>query len=843
MSHHDEPDVQPPRKLTRHEVQRGDPFVLRAWRDARYAARRLARSPGFTLTAILSLALGIGANTAIFSAVNAVLIQKPPLERPGELVDIYSSRPHFAYGAFCYPDFEEIRDGTRDVFSALAAVRLAPVQADRAVQVETLFAELVSGDYFSVLGVQVELGRAILPEDDAAAGAHPVVVLGHGYWRRAFAGDRDVVGRQVRLNGLAYTVVGVAPEDYRGIIRGLAPAFFIPMAMVNEIQPGSGDLLTARGDHSLFIKGRLEPGVTVEQAAVSAAAVAVHLRQRYPSDWAAEDRIVLVPTRDVVVYPPVDRFIHASAWLLMVVVGLVLLIACANLASFLLARAMDRRKEIAVRLALGARRRTLVRQLLTETVLLGILGGAVGVPLGLWLLRTLLATDLPLPMPISLDLSLDAIVLGFSLLISLAAGALLGLAPALQSTRSDVAATLKDEAAGGGWRAKARLRNVLVAAQVAVSVTLLVGAGLFLRSFFATRAVDPGFGRDPAALLTIAVPANRYSEEEGRLFTSALLDRFRQMPGVAAVGLTSNIHLNMITRQWASVNIDGVEPPPGRDAHNIDRATVDAGFFDATGILIIRGRNFNDADHEDAPGVAIINEAMARRFWPGGDAIGRMLRRPDGRDWRVVGVASTAKIRSLGEAPRPFVYLPYSQSYSTWLTAVVKTSRDPQRMVLELTRAARQLDPDIWIWEAKTLEQHLGTMQLPARLSALLLSLFALLALTLASVGLYGIVSYAVSQRSREIGIRMSLGADAGNVVRMLMGSALRIVAVGGCVGLAAALFLARALDQLLFGVGSLDPVAFALVPVLLGGVATLAAYIPSRRASRVDPVVALRSE
>jgi predicted permease len=772
-----------------------------------------------------------------------VLIREPPLERPGELVDIYSSRPHFAYGAFCYPDFEEIREGTRDVFSELAAIRLAPVQADRVDDVETLFAELVSGDYFSVLGVQVELGRAILPEDDVAPGAHPVVVLGHGYWRRAFGGDRDVVGRQVRLNGRPYTIIGVAPKDYRGIIRGLAPAFFIPIAMLNEIQPTGSDLLAGRGDQSLFIKGRLEPGATVEQAAVSAAVVAARLQQRYPSDWAADDRIVLVPTRDVVVYPPVDRFIHASAWLLMVVVGLVLLIACANLASFLLARAMDRRKEIAVRLALGARRRTLVRQLLTETVLLGILGGAVGVPLGLWLLRLLLAADLPLPMPINLDVSLDETVLGFSLAISVAAGALLGLAPALQSTSPNVASTLKDESAGGGWRGKVRLRNALVAAQVAVSVMLLIGAGLFLRSFLATRAVDPGFGRDPAALLSLVVPANRYSEDEGRLFTRTLLERFRHIPGVAAVGLTSNIHLNTITRQWASVNVDGVEPPPDREAYDIDRATVDAGFFDATGIRIVRGRNFSDSDHEDAPHVVIINEVMAHRFWPGGDAVGRMLRRPDGRDWRVVGVASTAKVRSLGEAPRPFVYLPYSQSYATWVTVVARTSRDPQRTLLEALRAARELDPDIWIWETKTMEQHLGTVRLPARLSALLLSLFAALALTLASVGLYGIVGYAVSQRSREIGIRMSLGADAGTVVRMLMGSALRIVAVGGVVGLAVALLLARALERLLFGVGSFDPLAFALVPVLLGGVATLAAYIPSRRASRVDPVVALRSE
>ena len=821
----------------------GDPFVVRFWCDARYAVRRLAQSPGFTLTAILSLALGIGANTAIFSVVNAVLIRKPPLERPGELVDIYSSRPDFAYGAFCYPDFEAIREGTREVFAELAAIRLAPVHADREDVIETLFAELVSGTYFSTLGVRAQLGRTITPEDDVAPGAHPVAVLGHGYWQRVFGADRDVLGKQVRLNGHPYTIVGVAPEDYAGTLRGLAPAFFIPITMLNQMQPSGEDLLRERGDQSLFIKGRLRPGATIEGARISAAAVASRLQQQFPSDWGADDKIVLVPTEEVVIYPPVDRFVHASAWLLIVVVGLILLMACANLASFLLARAMDRRKEIAVRLALGATRRTLVGQLLTETVLLGLLAGVAGVPLGVWLLKLLLAADLPLPVPISLDVGLDGRVLGFSLVISLVAGALLGLAPALQSTNPDIASTLKDETAGGGRPGRARLRNALVTAQLAASLVLLIGAGLFLRSFRAAQAVDPGFGRDPAALLSLAVPTNRYSDEEGRLFTRALLERFRRSPGVAAVGLTSNLHLNTVTRQWISVNVDGVEPPAGRDAYDIDRATVNAGFFDAVGIRILRGRTFNDADHEDAPRVAIVNDVLARRFWPGEDAVGRMLRRPEGQDLLVVGVASNAKVRSLGEAPRPFVYLPYSQAYASWVTLIARTSLDPESTGLELLRAARAIDPDIWVWEVKTMERHLGIVLFPARLSATLLSVFAALALTLASVGLYGIVSYSVSQRSREMGIRMSLGANSGQVVRLLMGSAMKLVAFGGAVGLALAFLVTRTLDRLLFDVGTLDPVTFAAVPALLGSVALLAAYIPARRASRVDSVSALRSE
>ncbi|UCG84815.1 MAG: ABC transporter permease [Gemmatimonadota bacterium] len=820
-----------------------DPVIYRLWRDISYAVRRLSQNPGFTATAILSLAIGIGANTAIFSLVNAVLLEKPPLREPQNLVDIYLQNPELGFGVFSYPDFEDLRDATSEVFEGVSLTQLSLVQVDRDGSIDMQPVELVTGNYFSLNGVDASLGRTFLPEDDVAPGAHPVVILGHSYWRSAFGGDADIVGRQIRLTGRLYTVVGVAPEEYRGKLRGIVPALYLPIMMVNEVQSSGYDELEQRGDHSMFVRARLAPGATLEQARVAVAAVERRLKQEYPGHWDVATEIVLIPTEDVIVYPPFDTFVRAAAVLLSIVVALVLLMACANLAGFLLAKATDRRKEIAVRLALGATRPMLVRQLLIETVLLGLVGGAAGVVLGKALLGLLLAADLPLPIPVDLDLRLDATVLGYSFAVSMAAGFLFGLAPALKATRPDVASTLKTETAGAGHGGRLSLRNGLVVVQIAVSCMLLVGAGLFLRTFLATQAVDPGFGRDPAAILTMAVPANRYSEEEGRLFVQTLFQHIEQIPGVEAVGLISNLHLNTLSSQGIRVNIDGIDPPPGREGFHLDRAEVDAGFFQAAGIRIVHGRNFDDADRADAPRVAIVNEAMARRFWPDGDAVGRMMRRSNGDELRVVGVASNAKIHSLGEVTQPFVYLPFSQDYTPFMTIVAKTSLDPGWTATQLVAAAKQLDQEAWLWDAKTMERHLGIVLLPARLSALLISVFAGLALTLATVGLYGIVSYAVSQRTHEMGIRMSLGADAGSVIRLLTGSGIRLVIVGGGIGLALALLLTRALSNLLFGVGAFDPATFLVVPTLLGAVALTAAYIPARRASRIDPVRALRAE
>lgn len=794
----------------------------------------------------MSLALGIGANAAIFSVVNAVLLRDLPLKHPEELAEIYVETEAFPYSPFSYPDFEDLRDWTTDVFAGVAGTGLSFVQAEAADGVHMLMGEVVTGNFFQLLGVQAEIGRILLPEDDQGAGGSYVTMLGYGYWQRAYGGDRAVVGKEIRLAGRPYTIVGVAPQGYTGNFRGLVPDIYAPVTMYDELMPaGDESQLEARGNQWFFAKARLKPGMSMAAARVAVERVASRFSEERPREWSADNELLVVPTQDVIVNPALDRFIVPAAALVTVVVGLVLIVACANLASFLLARAMDRRKEIAVRLALGATRRTLVGQLLTETVLLALLGGAAGVLLAIGLLRILIHADLPLPLPITLDLSIDTSVLLFSVALSLLAGVLFGLAPALQGTSPMLAPTLRDESAGAGGRpGRLRLRNALVAAQVALSLMLLVCSGLFLRSLQATRSVDPGFGREPAAIVTLALPSTRYTESEGRVFTRELLDRARSLPDVTAVGLIDNLHLNTLTIQTIEVNVDGVEWPPQRDSHVVDIARVDPGFFEAAGVQILRGRNFSDSDTGDGPAVAIISEAMANRFWPDRDPIGRVVHQVgDDPDLRIVGVASDAKVRSLAEAPRPFIYRPESQEYRPYVTVVAKTSLDAGQTERELLALVRGLGPEAIVFESKTMRQHLAIMLLPARLGAVALVVFACLALVLACIGLYGLVSYAVARRSREVGIRMSLGADRGMVVRMLMTSGIRPVMVGGAIGLILALALSRLLAGLLFGIGTLDPITFVTVPLLLGGVALLAAYIPARRVSRLNPVTVLKGE
>ncbi|MCY4026105.1 MAG: ABC transporter permease [Acidobacteria bacterium] len=812
-------------------------------RDIRDGMRSLARRPAFTAVAILSLALGIGANTAIFSLVNAVILRDSPIERPEEVVNVYLHQAAFEFGSLSYPDFEDVRDGTAEVFSDIAASHFVPLTIDRGEGgVGLAPAEAVTGSYFPMLGIEAAVGRTLLPSDDVSRGGHPVVMLDYRYWQSAFAGDPDVVGHEMRVGGRAYTVIGVGPPDFPGTVRGLVPTFYVSYMMAEELN--GSPLFDNRGQSSLFVKARLRPGVTLPQAEAAVGAVAAQLTRDRMENWDPAGQFALLPLTDVLLFPPLDGYVRGAAWLLMVVVGLVLLLACTNLASFLLARALDRRKEVAVRLALGASRASLVRRLLTETTLLSLLAGGAGVGLAVWLLDLLVTADLPLPAPVTLDLRPDGNVLGFTLGVSVVAGALLGLVPALQSTRPDVAGALRSESAGGGQPGQVRWRNALVVTQLAISLVLLVGAGLFLRSFQQAQSVDPGFGREPAALLTFMAPATRFTPDEARVYTRRLLGRFRALPGVEAVGAISNLHLNPLSQRSSDFNVDGFEPPTDHGAFIADRVEVEPGFFEAAGIEIVRGRNFHDADRPDTQPVVIVSEAMARRFWTDGDAVGRLVRRPgDTAPWLVVGVASDANVRTLGEPPRNLVYLPYSQRFTPALTVVARTSVDPERTALALLAAGRELDPDLRVLETKTMDRHLALMRLPQRLSAVVLSAFGVLALALAAVGLYGVVSYGVARRTREIGIRKALGADGARVVRLLVAGGLKLVVLGGALGLALAFVATRLLGGLLFEVDALDPLTFVGVPLVLGAAAVLAAWLPARRASRVSPMVALRDD
>ncbi len=810
--------------------------------NLRYAVRRLRRAPFFSLIAIASLGIGIGANTAMFSLVNAAMLRDLPFHDPEGLVDIYERSEGFSHGTLSYPDYIDFVEGSSDVFEAVGGMQVGLVQGDSDSGTESWFAEAVTGNYFGIVGVQAALGRMISEEDHVDRGAHPVVVLSHDHWTSRYAADRSMIGREIRLSGRPYTVVGVAPKEYPGSIRGLEPAVFVPIMMLDELQGSSRNNLEARGNQSFFGKARLRDGVEWVQAEAVAERISNRLRADYPDYWEPEQAFVLERTEDVIMNPMLDRFILPVAAMIMTVVGLVLLIACANLASFLLARAADRRKEVAVRLALGAKRRTLVAQLLTETVLLSAIGGVAGVVLAARSLDLLTRADLPLALPITLDLSLDTTVLAFSVAVSVLAGLLFGLIPALQSTTPDVATTLRDESSGGGRGKSARLRDLLVVAQVAVSVVLLAGAGLFLRSLDASRSIDPGFGLGPTGIVQLTLPADRYEDEQVEAFVDELRARIGARPGVQGVGIVDNIPLNQLSTQYARVRVDGVDPPPGRDFHMVDHAVVDEGFFGAMGIGVLEGRGVEAGDRSDSEKVAWVNTEFARIFLADGDAVGRTITVGDDA-WRVAGVIRTHKVRRIGEDPRPFLYRSFRQVPTNYAFVVAHTTMDDERLLLDMISDARALDPNVMLTQTLTLRRHLASMLLGRELGAAVVGGFALLALLLASIGLYGVVSYAVSRRAKEVGIRRSLGADDATVIRMLTRDGMRLVVVGGVVGLLAAAALAGTLSRLLYGIRALDPVTFLAVPAVLLVVAFFASWIPARRAARMDPVGALRAE
>jgi predicted permease len=809
-------------------------------RDLRYGWRRLRRTPAFALIAILSLALGIGANTAIFSLLEAVMLRDLAVREPERILEIYGRTAEFPYAPFSIPDFRDLERATADVFSSSFGTVISTIPRDHGDRIETVPVELVTGDYFRGLGIEPAAGRLLSPEDDVGRGAHPVVVLSYGYWSAAYGRDPAAIGQDLRIDGRNYTIVGVVEREFDGSMRGLPSALYLPVQMINLVNPSGFDQLRARNNAVMFVRARLEPDVTMAQVEATLATFTDDMSARY--DWPHDYELRAVRLSDIVVNPMLDRFIRLAAALLSVVVGLVLMIACANLASFLLAQARDRRREIAIRLSLGARRVELLRQLLTESVALAVAAGLVSLVFAQALLSVLLGSDLPLPFPITVDASLNPAVLMFALVASVGSGILFGLAPALQATRADVISILKDEAAGGPAR-RLTLRNALVVGQVGLSVLLLVTAGLFLRSLIARQAVDPGFGSSPTALLQVNLPARRYNRDAALALVDRLEESVKQIPGVQAVGVTSNLHLQAIGVQTLGVNVDGFQPPEHEEAFFIDHASVDGGFFDAAGIPILKGRTFDAAfDRAGGQRVAIINQVMADRFWSGQEVIGATFR-SNGDLYTVIGVARNTKVRTLGEEPRPFIYSPFSQNRSTYVTLLARTTASAERTLPLLIAAARATDSDLTLIEARTMARHLGVMLLPARLAAVAFGAFAALALILALIGVFGVVSYAVTRRRREVGIRMSLGARPPQVVRMLVRDGLTLVAIGASGGLAIAFASARVLRSVLFGIEPLDPFTFISALVFLVAAGALAVWIPALRAGEVDPARVLKGD
>ncbi|MFN2455425.1 MAG: ABC transporter permease [Pyrinomonadaceae bacterium] len=814
------------------------------WQDIRYGLRLLWKSPGFTIIAVLSLSLGIGANATIFAWVKTVLLRPlPGVEASDQLVAFHGvlTRSENRPISTSYPDYKDYRD-RNEVFSGLFAYGLNPFNLSGGdSQPERIWGETVSGNYFDVLGVKPVKGRGFLPEEDATPGSHPVVVLSYRLWQRRYGGDPDLVGKTITLNNKNFTVVGIAPQQFAGTYVGLATELYVPLAMIGEVKPDGGSLLTRRGNQWLQVIGRLKPNVTFAQAQANTQSIARALAQEYPRTNDGHDVALFTLARDTdgaqVILLPVLT-------ILMVVAGLVLLIACANVANLLLARAAARRREIGIRLALGASRGRIVRQLLTESVLLALLGGIAGLFIALWTAGSLGSFVPPIGLPVSLQVNLDARVLGFTFLVSLATGVLFGLAPALASSRPDLVSTLKDESGSvAGGRGKGRFRNSLVVAQIALSLVSLIGAGLFVRSLQRAQTISPGFDPDNVLLASFDLFPNGYDEARGTQFYRALTERVGNLPGVESVSLADSIPLGLLGNSSQGVSIEGYTPRRDEEL-NFAYNTIAPGFLRTMRIPLASGREFEATDGEKSQGVVIINETAARRYFaPGQDADGKRLKDSNGHDLLIVGVAKDIKYKTLNEPPKPYMYLPLFQNYTPDMTLVVRTKSNPLSVLSGVRNEVHALDANVALFNEKTLVEHAGVSLFAQRLAVTFLSVFGLLALALAAIGIYGVMAYSVAQRTHEIGVRMALGAQTSDVLKLItrQGFALAITGIG--IGLLSALALTHLLTSLLYGVSAIDPLTFIVMPLLLGGVALLACYVPARRATKVDPMIALRHE
>ena len=832
---------------------RSAPMLQSMLRDLRFAVRMLRKSPVFSVVAVLVIAIGTGAVTTIFSAANAIALR--PLAGVSDvsaLVEVHRTQADgttdgtgWDWGS--YPYYRYLRDGAaaRPV-ADVAAWAMMPLTISTGSESVAVQGTIASENYFRVLGVRPTLGRFFTPDEGGTPGAHPVVVVSHEFWTTQLAGDSGVIGRTVRLNGHPVTVVGVAPLRFHGVYAPLRTDAWVPLAMQPQLSRG-GDLLTNPGPTWLQLFARVQNGVAPD-------AVQRELSRR-TAQWVAEGnepadhrRYTAVRVTPLSSLPSdVHGRVLGFMALLLGASGLVLLIASANVAAMLLARAVARRRETAVRLALGATRGRLVRQLLTESLLLYGLGAAGGVLVAVNATRLLARLPMPGDTPFALDLldlSLDARVLAFTLVVSLATGVAFGLVPALQSTRVDIGGRLRSDTAGAGSR-RSTAQRVLITGQMAVSFLLLVAAGLFLRALDRGQRVDLGFDPSNVAVAGLAVRTYGYDDAKARLLYRSVRDAIARRPGVVAVSYTGVLPLTSETvNNRADLWVDGSAVPPASERGTpVSFGEVDAGYFEVVRTPIVEGRGFTAHDDARAPRVAVVNQAFARRFWPTG-AVGRTFRRGD-RTITVVGVARDAKYARLGEELQPFVYFALEQAAAPASHAelLVRTSGDPTRLAPAIREAVRDFDPLLPAPAVTTLGDTIGGVLLPQRVAALVTAVLGSVGLLLAAVGLYGIVAYLVGQRTREIGVRVALGAGRGDVLRLVVGEGMRPVAVGVALGLLLAVGATRLLTAFLFGVSPLDVVAFAGGAAVLTAVALAASYLPARHAAATDPVGALRAE
>lgn len=817
--------------------------MLETWlQDVRFAVRLLARSPLFTTTAAVSLAIGIGANTTIFSVGSALLLRPlPGLTAADRLVDIGRTSPGAEFDTVSYPNYADIRDRVTTLTGVFAhQIEPSPMSLGGSDGAERIYGALVSGNYFGVLGTTLLHGRLLRPDDDTIGAGSPVTVLGYDLWTRRFGADPAIVGQPVAINGYPFTVVGIAPRGFQGttILKG---DLWIPLSMLTQAMPDRGDtLFRSRRATWLFMGGRLKDGATIGQANAELAAIGTALQQEYRDT----NENMSFRASPIAVVPGMTGLLAGFIGLLMGIVALLLLIACVNLAGMLLARGAARGREMAVRLAIGAGPRRIARQLLTETAVLFVVGSVAGLLLSRWLTGLLLALLPQLPVPLSIEITTDWRVVLFTVTMSVLAAVLCGLAPALQARRTSLLMALRSDSLDGR-RSKLRLRNVFVVAQVTMSIVLVIAAGLFMRALERAAVTPTGFDVRNVEVVALDLALGRLDDESGRRFARELLERTRQLPGVTRATIAVDLPLDGGRMGFGSARIPGSTLGPRQDGRvPADWNIVEPGFFQTLDVRLLRGRDFETSDTMTSPAVAIVNEAFARTAWPGEDPIGRRMETDTGEGVRqvtIVGLAEDARFMSVAEPAEPYIYVPLAQVYQGRINLVVKTAG--ASVLPEIRSLVRRMNPNLPVTEALSLADITALGTIPQRIAAAIAGTLGVVGLLLASLGIYGVTSYAVSRRTREIGIRMALGAESGTVMRLVLRQGATLAVTGVALGLGIAALAGQLVQSLLYGVNAVDPITFAGASVLFAAVSLVATYIPARRAIAVDPMTALRND
>ncbi len=810
------------------------------WQDVRYSLRMIAKAPGYAAIAVLTLALGIGANTTIFSWINSTLLNPiPGLASPNEVVALSLGRGTDNPFPFTYPDFESMRNGQQS-FVGITAANIAPMSLTGKGKPERVWGMVTSANYFDLLGVRPILGRGFLPEEDTRPGGAPVAVISYRLWQTHFGANPDVVGQTLEINQHPYTIVGVAPAVFQGSQTGLRSEIWIPIMMEEQLMP-QGDLIHDHHYFWLTALGRLKPGVRPEQSQEEMTLRLKREAKNYPEEHKGHDSVSVYPLwRNPF---GANQFLSTLLPMLMTIAGLVLLLACANVANLMLVRSVARRREIAIRLSLGANRWRLVRQLLVESLILALAGGLVAFAITFWTAGTFMKFIPKTDFPISLGMRVDHTVLLATMVISLLTGVIFGILPALRASGEAPIAVLKEDtgSASGGMR-KARLASALVVAQISLSLLLLICAGLFIRSFMSAQQINPGFNSHNVLIATYDLFTGGYSEASGVEFDRQLVAKLEAQPGIQSVALSSRVPLGFGGGSTA-VNPEGYVSQ-ANESMETQVAIVTPNYFQTLQIPLVKGRDFTPQDTKRSQRVVIVSETFVNRYWPNQEALGKQLDSDLTHEWfTVIGVARDSKVNGLNEKPTPFLYLPQYQVYRATMIVLARTNGDPLAAGKTVEKTIHELNADLVVFDITSLELREQIASFGQRVAGTFVGAFGLLALVLAAVGIYGVTSYTTRQRTHEIGIRMTLGASKRDVLRLVLGHGLRLTLIGVALGLAASFALTRFLTSLLLGVTSADALTFSSVALLLCAVALFACFIPARRAMRVDPMVALRYE